>query len=266
MEIAGEFPARLGDAERALEVARGLTPHEVMHSTHTLLCARYHLGHWSKLKPVADEHLAALVAEPGIGCPYVRSGPLFAALALVHQGQLDRADELAGMVTPDLDAPKLPEALLARYLVARGDPEGGRDLAEQIVGRRVYAEENAYEILAMLEALVALEDWDALAAFLPRARTFSGALALVGPASDRAEGAVSAAAGDAAAAEEQFSRALARFEQVGAVFEAALTKERLAAVASRDRAAALRGDALATYERLEAAPHVERLQARAGRV
>ena len=32
--------------------------------------------------------------------------------------------------------------------------------------------------LAMLEALVALADWDALTAFLPRARTFTQALAL----------------------------------------------------------------------------------------
>jgi class 3 adenylate cyclase/DNA-binding winged helix-turn-helix (wHTH) protein/tetratricopeptide (TPR) repeat protein len=269
MEIAGEFQTNLHVAERALEVARGLTPHEVMHGTHTLMCARYHLGRWSELEPVAGEHLDALAKEPGIVCPYVRSGPLFAALALAHKGRLDRADELAATLTPDFDGPKLPEALLARYLVARGDPPGGRDLAERILGRAVYAEENAYEILAMLDALIALEDWDALTAFLPRARAFSDALALVGPASDRAEGLACAAAGDRAGAQQHLARALECFERMGVLFDAALTKERLATVASNGDAARLRHEAEAAYRQLEAVPHLERmrtaLSAHAGR-
>jgi tetratricopeptide (TPR) repeat protein len=261
MEIAGEFRQSAGYAERSLELARRLTPHERMHGTYTVMNSRYHLGTWSELDVLASEHVAALASEPGIGCPYARAGQLFAALGLAHQGRLDRAAELAAAFTPDLEKPALPEALLARYLVARGDAAAGRDLAEQIVGRPVYAEENAYEILAMLEALVALEDWDALAAFLPRARAFSDALALVEPASDRAAGIVSAAAGDPATADACLTRALERFEQLGAVFEAALTKERLAALLPNVRAARLRREALATYKQLDAAPHAERLQA-----
>jgi hypothetical protein len=261
MEIAGEFRESAEYAERSLELARRLTPHEGMHGTYTAMHSRYHLGTWSELDVLASEHVAALASEPGIGCPYARAGQLFAALGLAHQGRLDRAAELAATFTPDLEKPALPEALLARYLVARGDAVAGRDLAEQIVGRPVYAEENAYEILATLEALVALEDWDALTAFLPRARAFSDALALVEPASDRAAGIVSAAAGDPATADECLTRALKRFEQQGAVFEAALTKERLAAVAPNGRATRLRREALATYKQLDAAPHAERLQA-----
>jgi hypothetical protein len=46
-----------------------------------------------------------------------------------------------------------------------------------------------FEIIAMLEALVALEDWDALVAFLPRARAFGDALVLVEPAGDGRGGA-----------------------------------------------------------------------------
>lgn len=246
MEIAGEFRESAGYAERSLELARRLTPHERMHGTYTVMHSRYHLGTWSELDVLASEHVAALASEPGIGCPYARAGQLFAALGLAHQGQLDRAAELAAAFTPDLGKPALPEALLARYRVARGDAVAGRDLAEQIVGRPVYAEENAYEILATLEALVALEDWDALTAFLPRARAFSHALALVEPASERASGIVSAAAGDPATAEECLTRALERFKQLGAVFEAALTKERLAAVAPNGRATRLLREALAT--------------------
>jgi tetratricopeptide (TPR) repeat protein len=261
MEVAGEFSESAGYAERSLELARGLTPHERMHGTYTVMHSRYHLGAWSELDALASDHVAALLSEPGIGCPYARAGHLFAALALAHQGRLDRAAELASTFTPDLEKPALPEALFARYLVARGEAAAGRDLAEQIVGRPVLAEENAYEILAMFEALVALADWEALAAFLPRADAFSEALALVAPASDRAAGLVSAAAGDPATADDCLTRALKRFEQLGVVFEAALTKERLAALLPNGRAAPLRREALTTYKQLEAAPHAERLQA-----
>jgi hypothetical protein len=262
MEIAGEFAQGLAPAERSLQVARALTPHELMHSTYTVMSARYHLGQWAALEAPASQHLQALTQEPGIGCPYARGGPLVAALALAHQGRLDRAAELVSTLAPDLDQPGVPEGLLARYLVARGDPRAGRELAERIVGRWIYAEENAFEILAMLDALVALQQWDALATFLPRARAASKALALIEPASDRAEGQARGATGDRTAAEDLLRRALAGFQRMGVVFEAALTKEQLAAVApDRDTARLLGNQALATYEQLQATPHAERLRA-----
>jgi hypothetical protein len=261
MEIAGELDEVAGYAERSLQVARALSPHELMHSTYTVLSARSLTGRWAELEAPAGEHLEALAREPGIGCPYVRGGPVVAAIAFAHQGRLDRAAELAATLTPDLDEPGLAEALLARYHVARGDPLAGRELAERMAGRAVYAEENAFEVLAMLDALAALEQWDALVAFLPRARAAAGGLALAGPASDRAEGLARAAAGDRSAAEALLRRALDAFGRMGAVFEAALTSERLAAVAAAADAAHLRAAALAVYERLGAAPHVERVRA-----
>ena len=261
MEIAGELDEIAGYAERSLQVARALSPHELMHSTYTVLSARSLTGRWAELEAPAGEHLEALAREPGIGCPYVRGGPVVAAIAFAHQGRLDRAAELAATLTPDLDEPGLAEALLARYHVARGDPLAGRELAERMAGRAVYAEENAFEVLAMLDALAALEQWDALVAFLPRARAAAGGLALAGPASDRAEGLARAAAGDRSAAEALLRRALDAFGRMGAVFEAALTSERLAAVAADADAAHLRAAALAVYERLGAAPHVERVRA-----
>jgi DNA-binding SARP family transcriptional activator len=261
MEIAGDVTEVAGYAERSLQVARALSPHELMHSTYTVLSVRSLAGRWSELEAPATEHLEALAREPGIGCPYVRGGPVVVATAFAHQGRLDRAAELAATLTPNLDKPGLAEALLARYHVARGDPLAGKELAERIVGRAVYAEENAFEVLAMLDALAALEQWDALAAFLPRAREASRGLALAGPASDRAEGLVRAAAGDRAGAEALLRRALDAFGRMGAVFEAARTGERLAAVAGGPDAARLRAAALAAYERLGAAPHVQRMRA-----
>ena len=102
----------------------------------------------------------------------------------------------------------------ARYLVARGDPQAGKDLAELIVGRAVYAEENAFEFLALLDALVALEHWEAVSRLLPRARAWSRALALIEPVCDRAEGLARAAAGDRAAADPLLRGALAAFERI----------------------------------------------------
>jgi hypothetical protein len=223
--------------------------------------ATYHLGRWSELERAASEHLEELAKEPGIGCPYVRSGVPLAALVLAHQGRFDRAAELAAAFEPDPDKLGLADAWLARYHVARGEALAGRELAEQIVGRSVYAEENVFEIVAMLEALVALEDWDALAAFLPRARTFVSALVLVEPAGDGAEGLARIASGDREGGEELLRRALAGYERLGVVFEAALTKERLAAVAPKAEASRLRREALTAYEQLGAAPHANRARA-----
>jgi DNA-binding SARP family transcriptional activator len=261
MEIAGEFAEHLPHAVRSLEVARALTPHERMHGTYTAMNATYHLGRWSELERAASEHLEELAKEPGIGCPYVRSGVPLAALVLAHQGRFDRAAELAAAFEPDPDKLGLADAWLARYHVARGEALAGRELAEQIVGRSVYAEENVFEIVAMLEALVALEDWDALAAFLPRARTFVSALVLVEPAGDGAEGLARIASGDREGGEELLRRALAGYERLGVVFEAALTKERLAAVAPKAEASRLRREALTAYEQLGAAPHANRARA-----
>jgi DNA-binding SARP family transcriptional activator/class 3 adenylate cyclase len=261
MEIAGEFTEGVVHADRSLEVARTLTPHELMHGTYTAMSARFHVGRWTELELLAGDHLDALAQEPGVGCPYCRGGPVVAALVFAHQGRLHRAAELVATLTPDLDKPGLPEALLARYLVAIGDARAGRKLAERIVGRSIYAEENAFEILALLEALIEYEDWDALTAFLPDARRSSEALALIGPASDRAEGLARGASGDLAAAEKLLRRALAAFERMGVAFEAALTKERLGAVTPEADSVRLRREALAVYEQLQATPHLERLRA-----
>jgi hypothetical protein len=260
MEIAGEFSQHFPHAALSLEVAQALTPHERMHGTYTLMNASYHVGRWSDLGSLADEHLEALEAEPGVSCPYCRGGAALAAFVLVHQGRFDRAAESAAALVPDLDQPGLPEAWLARYMVARGDASAGRELAARIVGRPVSAEENAFEVLALLEAQVTLEDWQAVRAFLPQARTFGRALALIEPSSDRAEALAEISVGNVPRGEALLRGALASFEQMGVVFEAALTKERLAAVSPRAEAERLRREVLATYEQLGAISHLERLR------
>jgi hypothetical protein len=67
--------------------------------------------------------------------------------------------------------------------------------------------------------------------------------------------------GDTAIARRLWTRALEGFERVGVPYEAARTKERLAAASPDDVAAALLENALATYERMRAAPSAERVRA-----
>ncbi|MEO6797090.1 MAG: hypothetical protein ABI401_13055 [Candidatus Dormibacter sp.] len=82
----------------------------------------------------------------------------------------------------------------------------------------------------MLEALVALRDADGLRNFLPTARRAERALAILPPACDRAEGHLALLSDAPDQAAERFQRAIAAYEQLGASFEAARTKELLAGI------------------------------------
>ena len=86
------------------------------------------------------------------------------------------------------------------------------------------------------------------------------ALVLVEPAGNGAEGLARIASGDRVGGQELLRSALAGYERLGVVFEAALTKERLAAVAPKTEASRLRREALTTYEQLGAAPHANRVR------
>ncbi len=82
----------------------------------------------------------------------------------------------------------------------------------------------------MLDALVTLRDADGLRNFLPTARRAERALAILPPACDRAEGQLASLSDAPAQASERFERAIAAYEQLGASFEAARTKELLAGI------------------------------------
>jgi len=172
---------------------------------------------------------------------------------------MERARELAGQM-PESQAPVgLVEGLQAAAAVTLGDPDSGRQTAEQVLdtGARNFAEEPPVELAAMLDALVALKDWDALAEFLPDVRERAASLAIAGPGADRAEGFASAAKGDTERARELLQAAVSGVDAISP-FEAARTREALATV-DPDRRNELLAEALATYERLGARPHAERV-------
>ena len=148
----------------------------------------------------------------------------------------------------------------ARLRVATGDVRGGCEQARAVLAAAP-AWPRLHAAVVVFESLSAAGDHDGLAALLPVGRGLDGGLALLPPTCDRAEGDVAAAAGDTAAARRLWTRALEGFERLGVPYEAAGTKERLAAASTDDVAAALLEDALATYERMSAGPSAQRVLA-----
>jgi hypothetical protein len=116
--------------------------------------------------------------------------------------------------------------------------------------------------VAVIEALVALEDWPALAKFLPRAKEITGASPELRFACVRAEGQVAAAEGRRDEAVAKLREAREGFEGLEDVFEAARTREVLAGVVedAAERRLLLE-QARGTYGELGAKPHLGRLTA-----
>ena len=178
---------------------------------------------------------------------------------------LERAREVASLM-PRSEAPVgIVEGLQAMVANALGDPAAGREIAATVLatGRRNFAEEPPVELAAMLDALVALHDWDGLRDFLPEARQRADELAIVGPSADRAEGLAEAASGHVDRAQELLTRAIEAFDRVSP-FEAARTRDALAALEPQARETLLVA-ALETFERLGAEPDAARVREAVGK-
>jgi hypothetical protein len=167
-------------------------------------------------------------------------------------GETRRARALAAVVGDPMAELETASAWQARFAVAAGEPETGRRIS---VGKahegRLYGPQHA---LTLLEALLALEDWPAVAELLPAARATLAGNALLAPACDRGEGLLHGSAGRRREAARALRAALGGFERLGVPFEAARTREHLATVASAATARRLLEAAGSTYERLGAKP------------
>jgi DNA-binding SARP family transcriptional activator len=260
INIGAGFEEGLDLARRSHALSVDASPHQRMHATWPVMAALYQLGRWSELLPTVDEHVAAFRQDPAVICQFVRDGPVIGATVLAHRGEHERARRLAAMVgepTHDLDSASAWQALFA---TASGDPETARRLSvDKAQEPQLYGPQHA---LALLEALVALEDWPAVGEFLPRARARVPGNALLAPACDRAEGLVHAHGGRAAEAVRALRRAVAQFDRLDVPFEAAGTREHLAALEPPPAARPLLEAALATYGRLACTPRRQAVQAR----
>ncbi|HJP67162.1 MAG TPA: AAA family ATPase, partial [Actinomycetota bacterium] len=263
-EIGSLYEEALELGRRTLELARDLSTHELMHATYLVLLCLYHLGRWSEITDVLEEHLAAMPGEKDVACFAVQSGPLLGALALAHMGESARSRELAATPPPDVGELRARryEGTRARALVAVGDVARGRALAEEAF-ESLYARWPPRAVdagVAVIEALVAQEDWAALALFLPRVDELAGASPELRLAMVRAEGLVSAAEGRREEAAAKLREALEAFEGLNDRFEVARTQEALAGVVEdADERALLLASAHETYEALGAAPHQRRV-------
>ncbi|OGN84787.1 MAG: hypothetical protein A2X23_09910 [Chloroflexi bacterium GWC2_73_18] len=259
LQIGGEAERVLELGRVALAIGRRRSPHDAMHGTHLVMAATHLLGRWDETLEAADEHLAAFEREADVLCGHVRGGVALGALLLARRGDATRARELAQTLDDGRPTQPFVRADLALADLALGDAETARHRLEEALAGvepwRVAATAAAY-----LDVLTSQEDWQALRAFLPSARGASGGEAVLGPAVDRAEGVLAAAAGDRAGAETALRRALAGFERLGAVFEVARTQEALAGVVVAAERRKLLEAALATFEALSALPSVTRVR------
>ena len=228
--IGGQFEDGLGLARRSHQLSAGADPHQLMHATWPMLTALYHLGRWRELPPILDEHVDAFRQDPAPGCSFVRDGPVVGATVLAHTGELDRARTLAAVVGEPDGRPGRASAWQARFAIASGDPEAARRISvDKARERQLYGPQHVH---ALLEALVALEDWPASRRVpAPGTGRCGAGTRCSRPVCDRAERLAHAQAGRTREAARVLRRALAGFERLGVPFEAARTRERLAAVA-----------------------------------
>lgn len=223
MNVTGRYEDGLQLAQRSLELSRGTNAHQVMHGTCPVLVALYELDRWDEMPPILSEHLDAFRQDPAIECGFVRDGPIVGAVLAAKSGDMSRARELGALVgdlVQDVDA---ASAWQARLAVALGEPEKARLIsAGKAQEGTSYGPDHAR---SLIEALIALEDWDELDAFLPVARRHARGLAILGPCCDRAEGLMARARGDQAAATAALERAVTGFEGLKAGAEAKLTRQ-----------------------------------------
>jgi hypothetical protein len=219
--IKADFETGLQLARRCHALARDAVAHQRMHVTWPLLAALYHLGRWDEMVPIAEEHVAAYAQEPAAECQFARDGPLIAASALAHMGQLEQARSLAAIPGDPAADPDTASDWQAWYLVASGDPAAARSIAgPKALEGRSFGPQHA---MVLVEALVALEDWSALDEILPNARAATAGNALLEPFCDRALGIMTAAYGDPRSARKHLVRAVSGFERFKVRYQAART-------------------------------------------
>jgi hypothetical protein len=249
-------------ARRAESIAKELDPHTFMHATFLMMSAAYYRGRWSELRPALEDHLDAFSRDRSSTCPSARGGPALGALTFAQAGDLEGARRLASLVGYDTAAPQAGDGILARYAVAVGEVDTGRRMAEAVLS----SADDPDATLALVEALVAQQDWEGVREFVPSARSIADGMALLAPACDRAEGLAEAWAGKRWSATELLKGALGGFERLSVPFESARTREALAGITGAEESRDYLEHAMAAYERLGAVPSHQRARARLARV
>ncbi len=232
IDVSARYENGLALARRAYALTRdGAGPHQLMHVTYPLLAGLYHLGRWSELDALLDEHVRAFRAEPSTHCHFVRDGPLIGAVVEIRRGNLAAARQLDDLVAGASADEVSASAWQSYFAAVSGAPAMAIALSrEKMREGRVYGPQHE---LAVLEAQVTMGDWEAVRAMLPHARDDIAGNALLGPWCDRAAGLAAAAEGKRGEAEEALARSIRTFDELGVRFEAARTAKSLPACVLR---------------------------------
>jgi class 3 adenylate cyclase/tetratricopeptide (TPR) repeat protein len=256
--VAGDPAKAQQMADQSAEVARHMSAHDQMHATSVQMTAADWLGDWDRVESVLAEHLANFEQESTVHCLSVQSGPNRGALVVAHRGDAARARALAERAIPFEPTPGPIQSTAADVLVAVGDPAAGLATA-RVVLERGPGWRQPEAAVAAIHALEAVEDWPALSALTAEVEGLRSASPYVDAHLDRATGRGLTAAGQLDEGVAALRRSIDTFDRIPVVFEAARTREALADTVPDERAELL-ATALATYERLGATPHVERVR------
>jgi tetratricopeptide (TPR) repeat protein len=258
----GQFRKALEAAERALEFASEVSAHERMHASATAMETALVLGRWDRVTELLPWHAEAAAQDPEVACPQVRAGPYLGAIAHALRGETDRARELAKPeITSSTRTTYFARSVLADYAAVIGETGIATELVDDLIADPKH-DEIAEGFDRYVDALVRLGRRADVERAIPVARQLVDALAILGPVADRADAWLALEDGRRAEARPLLERALQRFMELEAPFEAAWTRELLAESSDGQERIVLLGDAWAEYERLGAKPSVERVRAR----
>ncbi|PZR60713.1 MAG: hypothetical protein DLM71_10240 [Chloroflexi bacterium] len=110
-----------------LEMARSLSPHEMMHASFSAMLPAFHLGEWDRVQELFGPHLEAERREGDVLCSAVRGGPLLGACVLAHRGDTDGARRL---VPPESYTSQRAAAATGGCLLRYAEAIGDRAMAE----------------------------------------------------------------------------------------------------------------------------------------
>ncbi len=226
IEAELETGIELGRQSRTL--AGDTSPHQLLHTMWPIMAGSFQLGRWADVAELAKEATVAFRAEPATECQFVRDVPVIAGAALAMLGRRDDGRDLAALSGDPMTDRDSASAWQSRFATLTGRPALSRAISEdKALEHRTYGPQHAY---AFVEALEALQDWEAIAAFKPRARSAIAGNKALRPLLDRAEGRAHAAAGDAVDARRLLRRSIAGFARLGMAYEEARAREALAAI------------------------------------
>ncbi|MCI0584490.1 MAG: AAA family ATPase [Chloroflexi bacterium] len=239
INVEADFTGGIELARESRALAGDMNPHQRLHTLWPMMAGLFQLGRIDEVVELADEGAAAFRIEPAVECQFVRDVPVIAGAALAVTGLVGEGRELARLSGDPMTDRSSASAWQARFATLTGRPQDAREISvDKAAERRTYGPQHAY---AYLEAVEALEDWDAVEAFLPEARWAVAGNRALAPLIERAIGRACGAAGDTATATRHLRRAAARFGRLGMRREEAAARNALDALVGAERPGRKRG-------------------------